>query len=157
PPDFSDRGRAWMTMLASALDSVRRRFCRQRWTIGVVDRPVEAIVRARRLDAPRWLRNQPDDRFYADPFLLRSIDGRLEVLAEAAEYVEQQGYLVRLAVADSGTAVESDLLRTREHLSYPSLLRDGNDTYVIPESWQTGRLAVYRLDPTTGAVDHDGD
>lgn len=157
PPDLGERARGWTNVARAALDSLRRRFCRERWTIGIVGRSVEAIIRDRQLGSPRWLASQPDDRFYADPFLLDARGGRLDVLVEAARYAESQGYLARLAVDDAGRATEQALLRRPEHLSYPSILRDGDAVYVMPECWQSGRLSAYRLDPATGAMTHDGD
>ncbi len=157
PPRAGDRLGAWLHVAATMADSARRRFCRERWTIGVVAQPVDEVVRARRLAAPRWLANQPSDRFYADPFPLGRSGGRLEVLVEAAKYAVSRGYLARLEVDERACAREAALLETPEHLSYPAVLREGGTTYVVPESWQTGRLAAYRLDPATGAMVHDGD
>jgi len=157
PPAIGDRLRAWHQVVATMADSARRKLCRERWTIGIVAQPVEQVIRARCLDAPRWIANQPDDRFYADPFPLRRTEGRTEVLVEAAQYAVSRGYLARLLIDDAGRAAESDLLQAPEHLSYPSILRDGDKTYIVPESWQSDRLAAYRLDAATGALTQDGD
>ncbi|MCK6449524.1 MAG: hypothetical protein L6R19_01485 [Alphaproteobacteria bacterium] len=157
PPRARDRFAAWAQVAAAMAGSARRRLCRERWTVGVVAQPVDEVVRARRLDAPRWLANQPDDRFYADPFPLGRAGGRLEVLVEAARYAVSRGYLARLELDERAYAREAALLETPEHLSYPAILNEDGATYVIPESWQTGRLAAYRLDAASGAMVHDGD
>ena len=85
-----------------ALDSLRRRFCRERWSIGIVDQPVAAAIREKRLGPVRWIAGQPEDRFYADPFPLRQDGGKLEILVESAPYATALGHLARIGIGTDG-------------------------------------------------------
>lgn len=131
---------------AYALDSLRRRFCRERWSIGIVDRPIEAVIREKRLGPVRWIANQPADRFYADPFPLIGEGGMLDVLVEAAPYATALGHLARVRVGANGALVdETAVLEASHHLSYPALLRIDEGVFVLPESWEADRLSAYRF------------
>ncbi len=150
PPPQSDPGVATHLQVARryaayALDSLRRRFCRERWSIGIADQPIAAVIREKRLGPVRWIAGQPGDRFYADPFPLRADGGALDILVESAPYTTALGHIARLRVADGALLSEDAALQTPHHLSYPSVLREEEGTYILPESWEADRLSAHTI------------
>lgn len=133
---------------AYAVDSLHRRFCRERWSIGIADQPIAAVIREKRLGPVRWIAGQPGDRFYADPFPLRAEGDGLEILVESAPYATALGHIARLRLgADSALIDEQPALQTPHHLSYPSVLRVEEGTFVLPESWEADRLSAHTIGP----------
>lgn len=152
------RLRAARRVGAYAWDSLGRRLKRERWSIGIADQPVEAVIRERRLAPLRWISGQPDDRFYADPFPLREEGGRLDVLVECAPYAVARGRLALIAVDGERRLVsETDALDMPHHLSYPFILREGDATFVLPESWEADRLSAFRVETGSAALVHDSE
>jgi hypothetical protein len=150
--------RAALRVGAYGWDSLGRRLKRERWSIGIADQPIEAVIRERRLAPVRWISGQPDDRFYADPFPLRQDGGRLDILVESAPYAIARGRLALLTVdRDRKLLRDVDALDAPHHLSYPFVLRDADASYVLPESWEADRLSAFRIDPGTAALSHDSE
>jgi hypothetical protein len=150
PPQATSEGtmklQAARRFAGYALDSLRRRFCRERWSIGIVDRPIEAVIREKRLGPVCWIAGQPQDRFYADPFPLRQDGGALEILVESAPYATALGHLARLRIGADGALVdETPILQAPHHLSYPSILRAEEGEFILPESWEADRLSAHTI------------
>ncbi|MCC7048907.1 MAG: hypothetical protein IT562_19490 [Alphaproteobacteria bacterium] len=141
---------------AYAWESLGRRLRRERWSIGIADQPIEAVIREKRLAPLRWIAGQPDDRFYADPFPLRRLGDRLDILIESAPYAVARGRLALISVdGDRRLLAEADALVQPHHLSYPFILRDWSGTYIVPESWEADRLSAYQIAPDGTTLVHD--
>jgi len=116
------------------------------WRIGVVRAPIEAIARAGSLEgfAIDWLEEPGDFRFLADPFAIRR-DGALHLFAESYDYRERQGRIVHRRIDETGHAGPADLaLEEAWHQSYPQLVEDGGDVFMLPEASKGGGLTLYR-------------
>lgn len=143
-PGLAGKARAARRFAGYALDSLRRRFCRERWSIGIVDRPVADVIREKRLGPVRWMSGQPEDRFHADPFPRLQDDGTLEVLVESAPYATALGHLARIRIGADGALIdETPILQAPHHLSYPSILRVPEGEFILPESWEADRLSAH--------------
>lgn len=137
--------------------SLRRRLCRERWSIGIADQPIAAVIRERRLAPVRWIEGQPDDRFYADPFPLRQDGEALEILVESAPFATAVGHLALLRLSPAlRLEREEPVLETPHHLSYPFVLRLEEGVFVVPESWEANRLSAHRFGPD-GRLARDSD
>lgn len=153
--------RGWLTHQVRSLTRT------DRWRIGVIDAPIDEVLRDPAVE-PRWL---PVDvsrsEYLADPFPDPATG---DVLAERFSYRTRTGHLVRIADgARRDVRIATGLDR---HLSYPYIIEHDGTTYCLPQvAGSTGvrmfRLAgaaleagttlvpdVAALDPTV--VHHDG-
>jgi hypothetical protein len=80
----------------------------------------------------RWIES-PKGHLYADPFLIAR-DGRTWMFFEDYRYAERKGVISCAEVGADGSLGEPRVVITSQgHLSYPYLVTDGDDTYLIPE------------------------
>jgi hypothetical protein len=121
----------------------------KKWIIGIFQGNIEDIIRSKTFDPDiNWLLIKSFDKFYADPFLLRSKDGNSKILFE--EYAFDDDYAkISLMTLDKSLrqANHKILLDTKSHLSYPFVFTENNKTYVFPEAAQSGKLSCYEYDP----------
>jgi hypothetical protein len=115
------------------------------WNVGVTPETVEEIVSRGGIDGRRvaWCKPHKRGCFVADPFAF-SDAGQERVIAE--EWDETgKGRIVSL-----DPPYQPDQLSTRVeiehayHMSYPCVLRDGGETYCVPETYQSRRVSLYR-------------
>jgi hypothetical protein len=124
--------------------AIARRIVHARWRVGRLHTAPAALLRGE-LPAVAWL-DLPRGRFWADPFPLVSGE-RVEVLLEGYDYARDRGYLARAALeGDRIAGPVRDLARPACHLSYPFVVEDGAERYVMPEESQRRRVALYALD-----------
>src|SRR5262249_35120424 len=55
---------------------------RERWTIGILPFGIAELLERGALAEPRWIAGQPVDRCCADPFPLRRVGDRVDLLIE---------------------------------------------------------------------------
>jgi hypothetical protein len=136
--------RSARTAIGQAVARWRRR---ERWTIGVLPFGVADLLARSAVPEPRWLREQPADRFFADPFPIRREGEALRLLAEEYPYASKRGSIVELLLNADGSMEQRRLVRTGEdHLAYPFVLRVDGRTFYLPESATTSAI-----DLATGA------
>lgn len=127
-------------------DAVARWRRRERWTLGIVPMGIEAIVARGALPEPAWLRGQPGDRYYADPFPLAATDAGVRVLAEEYRYRTGRGRIAELLIAADGTLREAhERLASGHHLSYPFVLREKGRCFCVPESASAGHVGAFPI------------
>ena len=118
------------------------------WQVGIVHRPMGDLLTPGALAAAdiTWLPSQRSFAFLADPFGLWH-EGELTVFVEAYDYRTKRGeiYYYRYDEAwnMTGTGVA---LRSPHHLSYPQIIRDGDEIYMLPEAHRSGTLTLYRAE-----------
>jgi hypothetical protein len=85
----------------------------------------------------------PADRYWADPFVFES-DGETLIFIEQLRYAEQRGELVvgRLDPGGELSALEP-ILSADHHMSYPYVLGDDGQTFMIPESHEARRVELW--------------
>ncbi len=117
------------------------------WRPGIVAAPMTELVAGRAagaLEAITWLPEETSFRFLADPFGLWR-GGKLHVFAERYDYRDRIGTIdvltfdAGLRLLDSRTCLSESW-----HLSYPFVIEDGGDTYMLPEASKSGGLTLYR-------------
>ena len=115
------------------------------WRSGFVRRSL-ACVQAEGVAARdvTWLPDQGEFAYVADPFGIER-DGLLTVFVEHFDYRSRRGE-IRYFQYDAADALVGEGLALAEpwHLSYPSLIRDGDDLYMLPEGYRSGGLTLYR-------------
>jgi hypothetical protein len=86
----------------------------------------------------------PRDRFWADPFPLEH-HGRHYIYFEELPFAAHRAHISVIEVKRDGT--HSEPLRVLErdyHLSYPFLLQEGGELYMIPETAHNRAIELYR-------------
>ncbi len=116
------------------------------WHTGILHAPIARVLSADTLHAVpvTWLPTQKDFCFLADPFGLW-VGERLHVLAEHYDYREKRGTIRYFSYdRDFNLVDDGEALSAPHHLSYPFLIQDGADIYMLPEAHQSGALSLYR-------------
>ena len=119
------------------------------WHTGIVAAPIASLMTSEALHAAdiRWLPDPGAFRFVADPFGIWR-DGRLTVFAEALDYRVKRGEIHYYTFdADGRVAAQGVALRQPFHLSYPVVVEDGGEIFMLPEGHRSGKLTLYRAEP----------
>lgn len=86
----------------------------------------------------------PPDRFYADPFVHRTGPTHWIVFEEFL-YAKRKGILSAVEIGRDGRAGDViPVLEESYHLSYPFLLEEAGELFMIPETSATGSIDLYR-------------
>ena len=93
----------------------------------------------------RWnVLPDPGDHFYADPFPVRRA-GRDYLFFEDLDHKTSKGVISVVPFDDHGVAVASiPVLEEPWHLSYPFMIEENGEIYMVPESSLSGEIAIYR-------------
>lgn len=88
---------------------------------------------------------QPEDRFWADPFLFRR-EGRTWLFFEDYPFRTRKGVIAALELDEAGrpTSDARTVLEAAHHLSYPFLFEWEGEVYMTPEAAESGRVVAYR-------------
>ena len=115
------------------------------WRSGFVRRALTSVS-ATGLAASEvtWLPDQGPFAYVADPFGIER-DGLLTVFAEHFDYRSRRGE-IRYFQYDATDALVGEGVALAEpfHLSYPQLIEDGDELYMLPEGYKSGGLTLYR-------------
>ncbi|MGL9618675.1 hypothetical protein QRQ56_11770 [Bradyrhizobium sp. U531] len=97
------------------------------------------------LSGPAWhVLPDPGHRFYADPFPI-TWQGRTFVFFEDLDHRVGKGIISTIEFGDTGPVGEVlPVLEEPWHLSYPFLIEDGGELWMIPESSIHGDVALYK-------------
>ena len=118
---------------------------RSRWQLGFLDCPEDIL----KDDYPiHWLKGAPNDRWFADPFILDVTSETVEVLVEEVRFAHPTGRITKLTVNRDTWELQkmTVLLELETHMSFPAIRRDGKDVYVYPENNYSGKLTEYKLE-----------
>lgn len=99
----------------------------------------------------RWIKGLDYGRFwYADPFILSVKDKEVVILAE--EWVRKtcKGRLALLSCKKKGRNYylkkRTTILEKDTHLSFPYIVEDNSQIYILPENYESGSVSIYTLD-----------
>jgi hypothetical protein len=113
------------------------------WNVGLVDAPIAAFLQADFRPEVRWFPASGPARLHADPFAIERA-GEQWVLYERLDHAEGRGVLVARQLLADGFGPELVLLRCGHHLSYPFVLEDEGELWLVPESHEAGEVALWR-------------
>jgi hypothetical protein len=116
------------------------------WRPAIVGAPIEEIVRRGSVEGlpVTWLPSMSSFRFLADPFGLWR-DDLLHVFVETYDYRVRIGAIEVLTYSrDLRLIGRAPALVEPWHLSYPLLVEDGGETWMLPEAHRSGGLTLYR-------------
>jgi hypothetical protein len=85
--------------------------------------------------------------FWADPFLFEQ-QGRRWVFFEDYVYAKERGFIACAEISPEGQLLSpsTSLEHPECHYSYPYVFQDGPELFMIPESYESGRVDLYRCD-----------
>ena len=130
-----------------SVKSKLRTWILQHWNIGFTDTSIDDILAGKPIQY-QWMKHDYEDRWFADPFLLDVTDDAYIVLAE--DFEDSRGYaVISKLVVDRKTLVLKDvkmLLDRGTHLSFPVIIRKGQDVFVHPENSESGEFNLYKYD-----------
>ncbi len=118
------------------------------WRVGLVRAPMASLLGPGALEAQAvlWIPGPGPLRFFADPFGLWR-DGKLFVFVETYDYRDRVGAIDVLTFDGDLTLLEQKpALKAPWHLSYPFIVEDRGETYMLPEAHKSGRLTLYRAE-----------
>ncbi|MBW8881293.1 MAG: hypothetical protein JF615_07720 [Asticcacaulis sp.] len=116
------------------------------WRVGFVNRPISDSLTPGRLTGGdmTWLPDPGSFRFIADPFGVRGKDG-VTVFVEAYDYRVKRGEIHYYRYDQDNRLIgQGPALVQPFHLSYPYLIDDGGELYMLPEASRSGSLTLYR-------------
>jgi len=126
----------------------------EEWNIGVLYQPITALIEEDIGQNVRWLPTPKVSTFRADPFGYVTADGQLNVIYEKYDHAVGRGEIARLRPKKDNLLKRSrTLLATEGHLSYPYVVQQGGNTYVVPESADTGRVDLFRVNDANDALE----
>jgi hypothetical protein len=86
----------------------------------------------------------PKDRDWADPFAIEK-NGRYFVFFEELPYAKGKAHISMVEVKRDGShSAPVKVLERDYHLSYPFLIEEGGELYMIPESGRNASVEIYR-------------
>jgi len=120
----------------------------KQWIIGLSNCDIKEIIRSKTFNQDiKWYPQTPLDHFYADPFLLKTGDGKLNILFEDFGLEDFYGNIsVQTLDNEFNISNQKILLDTRSHLSYPFIFEENARIYVFPEASRSGKLSCYVYD-----------
>lgn len=126
-------------VLAKAVWIFNRIMARERhWNVAVVPGPWNSLSTRKSFALPA-----PPHSFVADPFVVER-EGRAVIFAELFDYREGKGKIVAYEVSRTGAQALGIVLEEPFHLSFPCLIEDEGELYMLPESEQANEVRLYR-------------
>lgn len=122
------------------------------WRVGIAKAPMSALLEPGALARTpvQWMPDEGSLRFLADPFGVWR-DGRLYLFGEIYDYRDRVGAIDVLVLdADLKVVERHAALREPWHLSYPFIVEEDGETYMLPEAHKSGRLTLYRAERFPG-------
>ena len=131
----------------SIIKMIKQKCSVMQWGIGFAKGNVKEIIRKKNLDLKfTWLEQNNKLEFIADPFIFKNNQGNINLLYEDFS-VERNGTIaLKIIDNDFKTIFQKTILKTGYHLSYPFVFQEDSITYIIPESHQRGKVAIFEYD-----------
>jgi hypothetical protein len=90
--------------------------------------------------------NPPKDRFWADPFVLER-NAKHYIFFEELIYKNGRGNISVIELDEKGNYSEPQLVLEKEyHLSYPFIIEDKGDLWMIPETAENNQIELYKCE-----------
>lgn len=128
------RSAAWPTRLVSHAN----------WNLGIVRRPVHELFEGGAEVQVEWLPPRMDSDL-ADPFVV-SVAGRRHMFCEQVLFKRDAGVIAHIDLDAPGPAEPEVVLDLPVHASYPCVVEDGGEVYLVPETAQADEVVLYRAD-----------
>lgn len=119
-------------------------FRHERWSIGVVNQPIEEVLDSESPHSVFWLPEVGAGRFLADPFAVEN-KGSPYVLCEDYRHATDQGIIsgFELNRMDPEALNVETLIDEFEHASYPFIFKHDGQWYCVPECHREDALYLF--------------
>lgn len=120
----------------------------KQWGIGLSRGNLADIIRQKKFDLSfQWLTLEDKSVSYADPFIFKTDDGRINILFESVNSRSLDGKISLMICNELFDPIlEKTILDTKDHLSYPFIFKENGINYVFPENAFSGSLSCYAFD-----------
>lgn len=117
------------------------------WNIGFITNGLRGVMEGQELRIEP-MRHEYKDRWFADPFILDANDNEITLLVEDYEISKKKGRISRLVVDREDYRLKEieKVIDCAYHLSFPCVVRRGDEIFVMPEALDSEGLTVYKYD-----------
>jgi hypothetical protein len=126
----------------------------KQWQIGLCRGDIKEIIRSKEFNPEiHWLPLSTMEYFHADPFLLKTNDGKLNIFFEDFIFEDYYGKIAVTTIDEDFNQIDTKiLLDTKFHLSYPFVYTENDRIFMFPEAAHGGKLSCYEYDPVNKSV-----
>jgi hypothetical protein len=126
--------------------NIIKKLNRNRWDLAFFEKNDLNNVLAGDYSNVHWMKYCDKSRWFADPFILEVTDDYIIVLVEELSYDLNRGRLAKLTVNRKTWKMDECkiILDLTTHLSFPMIIRRGDEVIVIPENSASGCSIAYR-------------
>lgn len=120
----------------------------KKWIIGICSDSIESIIKNKEFDPKiHWLKTKNHKKLIADPFFLSQNEKEIKIIYEELCYKDNYGKIALMSLDKNFKQLKhKTVLDTNSHLSYPFVFKENGNTFVFPESRQSGNLSCYKYD-----------
>ncbi len=129
------------------IKNIYRFFTNWRWEVGFLDNTLEGVVNGEPLRV-HWVNLPFRDRWFADPFILDYNEDEIILLCEEYSDEIKKGRIAKVVINRKTYELESWKIvhELPTHLSFPRIIREGEDIYIHPENSASGNHTLYKYD-----------
>ncbi len=123
------------------------------WNIGFIEDGLASTLVNHRPKI-HWVKKTFKDRWFADPFIFDVNEDAIIILAEEFCYNVGRGRIARVVI-DRRTYKEESfeiIMDLPTHLSFPFIIRQNGEVYLMPENSASGFSTVYKYDDATREI-----
>ena len=122
-----------------------------RYTIGFFEFSDSIVTGQSALPEIHWIKDDYEEGWFADPFILRITSGEIVVLVEEFVYNLQRGVISQLTINRNDYSIKEvkRIINTGFHLSFPSYFRRNGNVYIYPEQGARGATWLYEYNENT--------
>ncbi len=117
------------------------------FNVGFIEDTLSLGKLSNRIPAITWMKlGKYSSGWFADPFILEMTNSEIILLVEEYEYKKRKGRISEIVVDRDKFKLKSvrPVLEKDTHLSFPYIIKEGNNIYVCPENYESGGVFIYR-------------
>lgn len=119
-------------------------FKHESWSIGIVEEPIQNILKGIYPQKIYWVKSSNRERFYSDPFGILN-NNKLLILFEDYNYSSKRGVISSIQMTDNNDFSEPTRIISKSfHLSYPYIVETDEGIYCIPEAHESKKISLYK-------------
>ncbi|HXR97116.1 MAG TPA: hypothetical protein VN709_04660 [Terriglobales bacterium] len=118
-----------------------RLFRHEQWNIGVVEAPISSFLDPQFCPEVRWMPDPGRNEFRADAFACGD-----EIIYEHFEAWSERGFIAVTGAFNKSDAATRRVfgLPSDKHVSFPFVIEDKGEHFMVPETFQLGEVRLYR-------------
>ena len=116
------------------------------WNIGVVKAPIQDFLKEKKPDV-EWFPLKSKKYFIADSFAItdKENEDKLHIFVETYPYKSKKGIIQYISYEkEVGFSEPTTVIEKKTHLSYPYIIKDEDDIYILPESGGENKVKLYK-------------